>query len=114
MTVSPEDAKDLFYQDVSDDVVSQLAAKLRPQSLGVYWSTTSFAAWRHIPTTYVICLKDTPSTVAAVHGLLAHVRSTDNHKLDNVIEREVGHSPFLSQPEWTAEMLKEAASNNSV
>lgn len=114
MTVGPEDAKDLFYQDLSDDAVSKLAAKLRPQSLGVFWSTTSYAAWRHIPTTYVICLKDTPTTVTAVDGLLALVRSTDNHKLDTVIKREVGHSPFISQPEWTAEMLKEAASVESV
>ena len=114
MTVDPKDAKALFYQDLPDDAVSEWAAKLRPQSLGVYWSTTSHAAWRHIPTTYVICLKDVPTTLAAVDGLLAVVRSTDNHQLDTVIRRDVGHSPFISQPEWTADMLKEAAGVESV
>ena len=114
MTVGPEDAKDVFYQDLPDEKISELAAKLRPQSLGVFWSTTTYAAWRYIPTTYVICLKDAPTTLTAVDGLLALVRSTDNHKLDTVIRREVGHSPFISQPEWTAEMLKETASVDDV
>ena len=110
MTVDDfDDAKALMYQDLPDDIVAKVFAELRPQSLGVYWSTTTFAAWRHIPTTYVICQKDVPSTVAAVDSMLSSVQATDNHKLDKIIERDAGHSAFLSQPEWVAEILREAA-----
>lgn len=107
--VEPEDAKGLFYQDLPDDVVSELAKDLRPQSLGVFWSTTSHAAWKHVPTTYVICEDDTPSTVAAAGYLLSTAQAAEGSKVDTVVKRKVGHSPFLSQPEWTASMLREAA-----
>ena len=113
MTVGLEDAKDLLYQDLPDDVVGKWAAELRPQSLGVYWSTTSYAAWRYIPTTYVVCKKDVPSTVAAAEWLLKSVQDAGNHKIDTVIRRDVGHSLFLSQPEWTVSMLREAAGETS-
>ncbi|MCJ1232849.1 hypothetical protein MMC14_000803 [Varicellaria rhodocarpa] len=109
VTVIPEEAKALMYQDLPDATVAKWVAVLRPQSLGVYWSTTTFATWRYIPTTNVVCLKDAPSSVAAVDWLLSSVKATDNHKIDNITRREVGHSAFLSQPEWTAEMLREAA-----
>ena len=109
ITVDPEDAKAMFYQDLPEDVVRDLARKLRPQSMGVYWSRTHYAAWRHIPTTYIVCKQDAPSTVAAVRWLISTARESGNHKLDTVIERDVGHTPFISQPEWTAQVLMEAA-----
>jgi len=107
--VESEDAKDLFYQDLPNHVAASLAEELRPQSLGVFWSTTSFAAWKHIPTTYVICEDDTPSTVVAAGYLLSSVQAMEGNKIDTVVKRKVGHSPFLSQPEWTVNMLREAA-----
>lgn len=102
----------MFYQDLEDDVVSELAKELRPQSLGVFWSTTSYAAWKHVPTTYVICENDTPSTVVAAGYLLSSAQATEGNKIDSVVKRKVGHSPFLSQPEWTVSMLREAAGEN--
>lgn len=109
MIVEPGDAKGLFYQDLEDDAVMELAKDLRPQSLGVFWSTTSYAAWKHIPTTYVICENDTPSTVAAAGYLLSSAQAVEESKVDTVVKRKVGHSPFLSQPEWTVDMLRKSA-----
>ncbi|KAL8651748.1 MAG: hypothetical protein Q9210_003079 [Variospora velana] len=109
VTVDPEDAKGLFYQDLPDDVALALGKDLRPQSLGVYWSTTSYAAWKRIPTTYIICEDDTPSTVAAAGYLVSSAQAAEGSKIDKVLRHKVGHSPFLSQPEWTAQMLMEEA-----
>ena len=109
MVIEPEDVKGLFYQDLQDDVVRELAKDLRPQSLGVFWSTTSYAAWKHVPTTYVICEDDTPSTVVAANYLLSSAQAVEGNKVDTVVRHKVGHSPFLSQPEWTVKMLREAA-----
>jgi hypothetical protein len=39
----------MFYQDIDDETVAALAKDLRPQSFGAFWSTTTYAAWRHYP-----------------------------------------------------------------
>ena len=65
-----------------------------------------------MPTTYVICENDTPSTVVAAGYLLSSAQATEGNKIDSVVKRKVGHSPFLSQPEWTVSMLREAAGEN--
>jgi len=107
ITVADRDVKEMFYQDVEDEnVLAELSQDLRPQSLASFWSTTTHAAWRHIPTTYVLCTKDRPTTVVAARYLIETAKaSPGGHKIDSVIEVEAGHSPFISKPEWTAEML---------
>lgn len=95
----------MFYQDLDDETAAELAKALRPQSFGAFWSTTTHAAWRIIPTTYILTLKDVPTTVAAAKYLIDTAKASSPHKIDNVIEVEAGHSPFISKPEWTAETL---------
>ncbi|TRX93372.1 hypothetical protein FHL15_005647 [Xylaria flabelliformis] len=109
VTVMPEDAKAMFYQDLDDEKVTDLVKDLRPQSFGAFWSTTDHAAWRIIPTTYILTLKDKPSTVAAARYLIDTAKASGAHKIDNIIEIDAGHSPFISKPEWTANMLIEEA-----
>jgi hypothetical protein len=103
----------MFYQDLSDHDAEQLGKALRPMSLGPYWSPTTFAAWRKIPTTYVLCTKDAPATVEAAEFLIQSAQSSRPQMIDKVIRRDVGHSPFFSQPEWTAQMLRDAATIES-
>ncbi|KAI1804212.1 alpha/beta-hydrolase [Daldinia bambusicola] len=105
VTVSPEDAKAMFYQDLDDATIAELAKDLRPQSVGSFWSSTTYAAWRYIPTTYIFCLGDHPSTLVATRYLVDTARAGGTHKIEKVIEVDAGHSPFISKPEWTAETL---------
>ncbi|KAI1076813.1 alpha/beta-hydrolase [Whalleya microplaca] len=105
ITVAPEHLKGMFYQDLDDETIAELGKDLRPQSLGAYWSTTTHAAWRHIPTTYVLCTGDRPSTVAAAQYLVDTAKASGTHKIDNIIKIDTGHSPFISKPELTAEIL---------
>lgn len=100
----------MFYQDLDDETSKKLGEDLRPQSLGSYWGITTYAAWRYIPTSYIICNKDKPTTVAAIHHLISGAKASGPHKIDNVIEVDAGHSPFASKPEWTAETLIAEAS----
>lgn len=99
----------MFYQDLDDRTIAELVKDLKPQSLRAFWSTTTHAAWRHIPTTYVLCMKDKPSTVVAAQYLVESARTSGTHKIDNIIKADAGHSPFISVPEWTAGMLIEEA-----
>ncbi|KAI1179137.1 alpha/beta-hydrolase [Nemania sp. FL0916] len=105
VTVLPEDAKGMFYQDVDDETVAELVEDLRPQSFAAFWGKTTFAAWRVIPTTYILTLKDKPTTVVAARYLVDSAKAVGDHKVDKVIELETGHSPFISQPALTAKML---------
>ncbi|KAI0102839.1 Alpha/beta hydrolase fold-1 [Nemania sp. FL0031] len=111
--VLPEDAKKMFYQDVDDETAADLIEDLRPHSLGSYWSTTDYAAWRDIPTTYVLGLKDMPTTVATARHLIDAAKASGSHKIDRVIEVDAGHSPFISIPEETAEKLIEEANRTT-
>ena len=95
----------MFYQDLDDETVAQLVKFLRPQSLGAFWSTTTHAAWRIIPTTYVLCTADRPSTVVAARYLIDTAKASGKHMIDRVMEVDTGHSPFISRPEWVAKML---------
>ncbi|XXH01285.1 hypothetical protein Hte_007640 [Hypoxylon texense] len=110
VTVLAEDAKDMFYQDLDDAAAAELAKDLRAHGLGTYWSATTYAAWRYIPTTYIICTGDRPSTVAAVHYLIDTAKASGSHMIDSVVEVDSGHSPFISKPQWTADTLISEAS----
>lgn len=106
VTADPEGTRKMLFQDVSDAQLEILNKNLVPQSIDVYWDKTTFAAWRHIPTTYVHTMKDVPSTVAIQHYLVDTAKASGKCMVDKQIKREVGHCPFLTQPDWTVEMLK--------
>ena len=95
----------MFYQDIDDSSVTELIEDLQPQCLGAFWSTTTHAAWRWIPTTYIVCTKDKPSTVVAARWLVDSARASGEHRIDKVVEVKAGHSPFISMPEWTVGVL---------
>lgn len=99
----------MFYQDMTEEKAAELTKDLRPQSFGAFWCTTTHAAWRYIPTTYILCTGDVPTTVAAAGYLVETAKASQPNMIDNVIKHEAGHSPFISQPEWTAKtLIKEA------
>ncbi|CAP71581.1 uncharacterized protein PODANS_6_670 [Podospora anserina S mat+] len=112
VTVKPEDVKGMFYQDLDDDTVAELAKELRPQSFGAFWSITTHAAWRHVPTTYILTTGDRPTTVVAAQYLVDSAKASGQHRIDNVIKVDTGHSPFISRPEWTAKTLIEEANRS--
>lgn len=65
ITVRPEDAKDMFYQDLDDKTVARLSADLRPQSFASFWSTTTYAAWILSP----LSLRTTMDQLAALFSM---------------------------------------------
>jgi hypothetical protein len=105
----------MFYQDLDDATAADLVKDLLPQSFGAFWSTTTHTAWCIIPTTYILCLGDKPTTVVAARYLIDSAKASGPHKIDNVIEVHAGYSPFVSKPEWTAEaLIKEAGREDIV
>jgi len=97
-----------FYHDVEPSLARQAASRLRPfQKTGyAVIETDAVAAWRTIPTTYVVCAQDrmihpdNQREMAAAAGA-------------EVLEWPSSHSPFLSYPDLVADLVARRAESAS-
>lgn len=112
-TVTPEDAKRVFYNDLPDEQATEWVAKLRPWSAGCSFSKSTYAGWKHIPSTYVICSNDQSVFREWARPMLEQARADPASAIDTVEEVDAGHCVMASKPDWTAQMLERAA-NSSV
>jgi hypothetical protein len=100
----------IFYNDLPPNEAEYYASQLQPQSVGVFWSKTTYAAWRYIPTTYVLCGQDQFLTLPYAEMILKAAGDSKPNMIDTVEKCEpAGHSVMLSQVSWTANMLRRAA-----
>ncbi|CAG8951246.1 hypothetical protein HYFRA_00007994 [Hymenoscyphus fraxineus] len=110
-SVPHDDAKKVFYNDISSSKGDEMAAKLVFQSSGVYFSTATYAAWTAIPSTYLMGEQDqTAFSPPMVEMMLQGARQVEPSAFD-VVERykEGGHCLMISFSEWTADALIRAA-----
>jgi pimeloyl-ACP methyl ester carboxylesterase len=99
-TSIPTTPLEVFYNDCSEEDAAAAAARLKPQSLAAFTSEQTAAAWRDVPSMYIVCERDNAIPVAAQDAMSG--RAT-------VVERmDASHSPFMSQPEATATLLERA------
>jgi pimeloyl-ACP methyl ester carboxylesterase len=92
---------DLFYNDMTPEDAAWAAAQLKPHNYAVATERLTEAAWRTIPSTYVVCEQD-QCLPPAVQEAMA-TRATQVRRLPT------SHSPFLSQPFATARLIGEIA-----
>lgn len=110
VTVAPEDAKRVFFNDLPSEEADLWASKLSYQSLGVYTSTTSYAAWRYIPSTYVIGTQDkTVFTREVIISMIDAAKEIEPTAFDVIEQVDAGHCLMVSRPEWLANVLRRAA-----
>ena len=105
LVVDPERAAAAFYADCADADVEFALARLGPQNAASFAQPVRAAAWRTIPSTYVICHDDRAVGVGFQHALAT--RTTDT------VEMTTSHSPFFSQPQAIAEVLVALAYTNA-
>jgi pimeloyl-ACP methyl ester carboxylesterase len=93
-----------FYHDVEPSLARQAAARLRPfQKTGyAVIETDAVAAWRTIPTTYVVCAQDRMIHPDSQREMAAAAGA-------NVLEWPSSHSPFLSHPDLVADLVAQRA-----
>ena len=101
MTAKPERLRDVWYGDCSDDDVAFCAARLRPHPIGSNPTVVARAAWRHAPTTYVVCEHDGSITLDYMHAAA--------QLADESVSWPTSHSPFVSRPELVVELLLDIA-----
>jgi pimeloyl-ACP methyl ester carboxylesterase len=101
MNARRERLRDVWYGDCTEDDVEFCAAHLRPHPLRSAPNTVARAAWREVPTTYVVCEHDGSITLDYMKAAAALV--------DNRVSWPTSHSPFLSQPHLVVNLLSNIA-----
>jgi pimeloyl-ACP methyl ester carboxylesterase len=91
-------APEIFYTDCTRTQARDATARLVHQSWRSFTDPVATPAWRTIPSTYVICTRDQALHPVA-QGVLS-ARCTDVRLLP------ASHSPFLSQPDALADVLR--------
>lgn len=73
-------------------------------------SPQQYAAWKHIPSTYLICTIDNAISPKIQERMVAQ----DGAKWSEVVRLRSGHSPMVSMPEETARIIRRAAGEKGV
>lgn len=97
LVIDPELAVGAFYADCDPDDIEYARARLSPQNPVTFAQPVRAAAWRTIPSTYVVCTEDRAVSVAFQRALAT--RTT------NRVEMPTSHSPFFSAPEALVDLL---------
>lgn len=63
-----------------------------------------YAAWKHIPVTYLLCTEDVTIPYERQLKLVE-----ESGVPIQTFTCDAGHSPFLSQPEFTSKVIRHAA-----
>jgi len=105
--VMPKNPEDIFYHDLSASEAAQWSSKLKRHSYATKFVGASSAAWRTIPSTYLICEDDRAIPVFVQEAMVKACQDAGaSMKTERVF---AGHSPFLSKPDEVVAFLRRAA-----
>ncbi|MEV5177175.1 alpha/beta hydrolase [Streptomyces flaveolus] len=91
-----------LYADVAPDLAARSAARLGHESLRAVKQPLTEAAWRTVPSTYVVCEGDVAIPPALQEQMAVHA--------ERVRRIPGSHSPFLARPAELARLLREEMS----
>jgi pimeloyl-ACP methyl ester carboxylesterase len=92
----------VFAEDVSNKEASIMAAAQKPIAASAFGETTASAAWKTIPSWYVVTTLD--------HAVNPELQRFMAKRIGaQITEVKTSHVPFLSQPEAIAKVIKAAA-----
>ena len=92
---------EVLYADCPPELAEAAGARLTRQSVAAIATPQSAAAWKTVPSTYVICEQDRAVPPPAQEAMSA--RAGTVHRLPS------SHSPFFSQPDEVARIVLQAA-----
>ena len=96
--VDPLRPFEVFYADVRPHTARGAVARLGHQALAAFEQPLTRAAWRTVPSTYVVCERDAAISVVAQEVMA--------ERADRVLRMPTSHSPFLSRPAQLAGVLR--------
>jgi len=93
-----EPPETLFFGDVPAEQAAAAVERLESQPIRPFQDELSAAAWHVVPSTYIVTDLDAIFPAVAQEGLASRAGSA-------VVHLATSHSPFLSRPEATAEII---------
>ncbi|RAK87821.1 alpha/beta-hydrolase [Aspergillus costaricaensis CBS 115574] len=106
LVVTPAKPRETFYNDMDELDAKAAAGALKPHSYQTFHSNITFAAWRHVPSTYLYCLRDEAIPLAVQKMMVQEVaKGVEIHT--QVVD--ASHSPFYSAPDQVAAAIKAAS-----
>ena len=96
------DAEHRLYNDTPPTEAKLWASRLIPQSYKVQTTKMTRAAWRYIPSTYVVAERDQALPPQVQRAFAKRIRA-------DVVRLETGHCPMLSAPGALAKTICEVA-----
>lgn len=99
LTVKPGWGTRLFYSDCPPEVAADAEARLLPQHAVTFGQEVRAAAWRTVPTSYILTTED--------HAMHPDGQRRMAARVGDSVDLHSGHSPFLTQPEKLAGLLAE-------
>lgn len=94
-------AEAAFYNDCSAEDAAAAAARLTPEHVSTRTTTVTRAAWRTVPSHFLVCTLDRACTPAVQRRMAA--------RIDSRSELPCSHSPMLSMPGEVARTIVEFA-----
>ncbi|KAK5693876.1 hypothetical protein LTR17_024942 [Elasticomyces elasticus] len=96
----PMRSEEIFYNDCTAEQIEEA----KRHGTRCFLLPLSYAAWKHMPSTYLVCENDRGIPLAAQEEMVVQLGAQFE------VERcQAGHSPFLSMPDLTAEVGRRAA-----
>jgi pimeloyl-ACP methyl ester carboxylesterase len=96
--VDPLRPAEVFYADVNPHTARGAIDRLGHHSLAAFAQPLTRAAWRTIPSTYVLCEQDAAIPIGAQEAMA--------ERAGRVLRMPTSHSPFLSRPAQLAGVLR--------
>ena len=86
-----------MFHDIPPSEGEHWASLLEPHSVGAMWSEQTYAAFKDIPSTYVVCELDRIVPVEQQEGMIENAREVEPSAFDVVERLQSGHEPVLSR-----------------
>ncbi|HXY90996.1 MAG TPA: alpha/beta hydrolase [Acidimicrobiia bacterium] len=101
VTVDHGAARRVFYADCSDGDVDRALAHLDAHPTVAFEQPATAAAWRGVPSTYVVCSED--------RAIAVWIQQTFAQRATDSVVWATSHSPFLSRPDLLVDLLADLA-----
>ncbi|KAF2483976.1 Alpha/beta hydrolase fold-1 [Neohortaea acidophila] len=97
--VNPDGPGFVFYNDVSDEKAQAAIKELKPHSYQTLHSPLTYAAWKHVPASYIYTTNDNAIPLHIQKMMVEEVGKGYDIRTETL---DASHSPFLSVPKETA------------
>ncbi|MDT6983306.1 alpha/beta fold hydrolase [Streptomyces lusitanus] len=93
----PDDAAKALFNDIAAEEADRAVRRLTPQSVRSFSEPLTAAAWKTVPSRYIVCEHDEMLPPAYQESM--------GSRADRVYRLPSGHSPFLSMASELAELI---------